>query len=1047
MFEPVSNKINFPDLEREILKFWETHKTFQKSLEQRRDGKEFVFYDGPPFATGLPHYGHLLAGTIKDIVPRYQAMRGHYVERRFGWDCHGLPVEYEMEQELKISGKRDIEKLGVDVFNEKCRSIVLRYTREWRQVVTRMGRWVDFDHDYKTMDLSYMESIWWVFKTLWDRKLIYEGNKILPYCPRCATPLSNFETNQGYEEVQDPAITVRFAVEGQPNTYILAWTTTPWTLPSNMALAVGAKITYVKIRDGADVYYLAKDRLPVYYKKDAAIEVLEELTGSGLVGFRYEPLFPYFAAKKTEGAFRVVAADFVSTEDGTGIVHIAPGFGEDDYQLGQKEKLPVVCPVDDEGRFMQAIPDYVGREVKEADADIMRRLKQEGKLVHLSTINHSYPHCWRCDTPLIYRAISTWFVRVEQIRDRIVAANKKINWMPDHLQEGRFGKWVEGARDWAISRNRYWGAPLPIWRNKDGSEIVCIGSVEELEKRSGKKVTDLHKHFVDKIEIPSERGGEPLRRIPEVLDCWFESGAMPYAQSHYPFENKERFEAHYPADFIAEGLDQTRGWFYTLNVLSTALFDQPAFKNVVVNGLVLAEDGRKMSKRLKNYPDPSYIIDGYGADALRLYMIHSPVVRAENLCFSEEGVKHSLRHLLIPWWNAYSFFVTYARIDKWSPENIRPSAIGQRQSDHLLDRWIRSSLERLTQDVVTAMDRYDLQQAVRPFVQFIEELTNWYIRRSRRRFWKSSDDADKAQAYATLYHVLLTLSKIAAPFVPFMSELIYRNLRTPDMPESVHLCDFPVADGSGRDKDLEEQMSLVMAVVGMGRQLRADFNLKVRQPLQGMHVICRDETRLSRLQALQELIVDELNVRKIWFGRNETELADLSAKPNFSRLGPKLGAMVKKAAQAIQKMSIDAMATLLDGKTVSLTVDGQQVELGPEDIIIERKPKEGLAVASEGDLVVALEMKLTPELIQEGLAREFVNKVQNMRKEADLDVVQRIRLVVSGDQEVAKAIEVHLEYIATETLSVECKQVQTVPEGAVTWDLNGHPCAILMKIE
>ncbi|HBA85396.1 MAG TPA: isoleucine--tRNA ligase [Verrucomicrobia bacterium] len=1061
MFEPASSKVNFPEMEREILKFWDLHKTFEKSLEQRRGGKEFVFYDGPPFATGLPHYGHLLAGTIKDIVPRYQAMRGYFVERRFGWDCHGLPVEFEMEQELKISGKRDIEKLGVDVFNEKCRSIVLRYTREWRQVVTRMGRWVDFDHDYKTMDLSYMESIWWVFKTLWDRNLIYEGNKILPYCPRCATPLSNFETNQGYAEVQDPAITVRFALDGRPNTYILAWTTTPWTLPSNMALAVGEKIAYVKIRDGVDEYYLAKDRLPVYYKNSSAYEVLEEVLGAALVGLKYEPLFPYFAAKKAEGAFRVAAADFVSTEDGTGVVHIAPGFGEDDYRLGLKEKLPAVCPVDDEGRFTQAVSDYAGREVKEADADIMRRLKQEGKLVHRSTINHSYPHCWRCDTALIYRAISTWFVRVEQFRDRIVEANKKIDWMPDHLQEGRFGKWIENARDWAISRNRYWGAPLPVWRNKDG-EMMCVGSVEELEKLSGQKATDLHKHFVDKIEIPSAKGGAPLRRIPEVLDCWFESGAMPYAQSHYPFENKERFEAHFPADFIAEGLDQTRGWFYTLNVLSTALFDQPAFKNVVVNGLVLAEDGRKMSKRLKNYPDPSQIVDNFGADALRLYLIHSPVVRAENLCFSEEGVKHSLRHLLIPWWNAYSFFVTYARIDEWKPEDgKRKTEDGRGETDevpncklqianckspNLLDRWILSSLERLTQEVVGAMDRYDLQQAVRPFVQFVEELTNWYIRRSRRRFWKSSDDADKAQAYATLYHVLLTLSKIAAPFVPFMSEAIYRNLRTPDMPESVHLCDFPVTDGAGRDKDLEEQMSLAMAAVGMGRQLRADFNLKVRQPLLGLHVICRDETRLQRLMALQELIVDELNVRKIWFGRNETELADLSAKPNFSRLGPRLGSMVKKASQAIQKMTVDDMASLLDGKAVTLTVEGQPVEFEPEDIIIERKPKEGLAVASEGDLVVALEMNLTPELVQEGLAREFVNKVQTMRKEADLDVVQRIKLVVAGDKEVLSAIETHREYIAAETLSVECNPAETVPDGGVAWDLNGHACHILMKM-
>ena len=1043
MFDPVSNKVSFPEMEQEILRFWKEHDTFKKSLEQRKNAPEFVFYDGPPFATGLPHYGHLLAGTIKDIVPRYQTMRGHYVERRFGWDCHGLPVEYEMEQELKISGKRDIEKMGVDVFNEKCRSIVLRYTREWEQVVTRMGRWVDFEHDYKTMDMSYMESIWWVFKSLWAKNLIYEGNKILPYCPRCATPLSNFETNQGYEEVQDPAITIRFAIEGQPRSYILAWTTTPWTLPSNMALAVGPAIRYVKVQDGDDQYILARDRLAVYYKKTEDVRVLKEVDGSALVGLRYEPLFPYFADAKKEGAFRVVAADFVSTEDGTGIVHIAPGFGEDDYRLGQAEKLPTVCPVDEEGRFTSAIPDYQGREVKEADADIMKRLKTEGKLVHRSTIVHSYPHCWRCDKPLIYRAISTWFVRVEQIRDRIVANNQPIHWVPDHLRDGRFGKWLEGARDWAISRNRYWGAPLPVWRNAEG-EMVCVGSAGELEELSGQKVEDLHKHFVDKIEIPSQKGGGPLRRIPEVLDCWFESGSMPYAQSHYPFENKDRFEAHFPADFIAEGLDQTRGWFYTLMVLSTSLFDKPAFRNVIVNGLILAEDGKKMSKRLKNYPDPAYMLDTYGADALRIYMIYSPVVRAENLCFSEEGVKHALRHLLIPLWNSYSFFVTYARIDDWNPET------GRRESDseekgNLLDRWILSSLERLTGEVVRAMDVYDLQQAVRPFVRFIEDLTNWYIRRSRRRFWKSTDDEDKARAYATLYEVLLKLSKIAAPFVPFVSEAIYRNLRTAGMPESVHLCDFPTTDGRGRNLDLEALMDDVITVVGLGRQLRADRNLKVRQPLKGLHVVCRNADRLKRIEPLEDAIVEELNVREVWFSHNETDLATFSAKANFSRLGPRLGPQVKKVAQKIQQLDADSLARALNGESIRLDLDGQECVLAPEDLVIDRKPKEGLAVASERELVVALEVDLTLELVREGLAREFVNKVQNMRKTADLDVTQRIAIVFSGDEEVREAVEEHGDYIRNETLAVKCEYAENPGGEASAWDLNGHPSSIRME--
>lgn len=1037
MFEPVSNKVDFQKLETDVLKFWKEHDTFKKSLDLRRGAPEFVFYDGPPFATGLPHYGHLLAGTIKDIVPRYQTMRGHYVERRFGWDCHGLPVEYEMEQELKISGKRDIETMGVDVFNEKCRGIVLRYTREWREIVNRMGRWVDFDHDYKTMDKPYMESIWWVFRALWDKDLIYEGNKILPYCPRCATPLSNFETNQGYADVQDPAITVRFAVAGEQRTYLLAWTTTPWTLPSNLALAVGRDLRYVKVRDGEDTYVLAKDRVGVYYHKEGTFEVVEELDGAKLVGLKYEPLFPYFEKLKADGAFRVCAADFVSTEDGTGIVHIAPGFGEDDNRLGKAENLPIVCPVDEEGRFTAEVSDYVGREVKEADGDIMKRLKGEGKLVHRSTIQHSYPHCWRCDAPLIYRAISTWFVRVEQMRERILAANRETHWVPEHLRDGRFGKWLEGARDWAISRNRYWGAPLPVWRNKQG-ETICIGSVAELEQLTGRKVEDLHKHFVDKIEIPSKKGGDPLRRIPEVLDCWFESGSMPYAQSHYPFENKEHFEAHFPADFIAEGLDQTRGWFYTLMVLSTALFEKPAFKHVIVNGLVLAEDGRKMSKRLKNYPDPVYMLNTYGADALRLYMIHSPVVRAENLCFSEEGVKHALRHLLIPLWNAYSFFVTYARIDKW-----QPTAQGAKTaSGHLLDRWIHSALERLTQDVVHAMDGYDLQQAVRPFVQFVEDLTNWYIRRSRRRFWKSSDDADKAQAYATLYEVLMRLCRIAAPFVPFVSEAIYRNLRTPDMPESVHLCDFPVSDGSARDHRLEEQMDDVMSAVGMGRQLRADRNLKVRQPLQGMHVVCRDRARLERIRELSALVAEELNVKTVWFSENESELAHFNAKANFARLGPRFGKSVKKVAGAIQALDASVLEQLLGGQKATIRVDGEEVVLEPDDVVVERKPKEGLAVSSVGNLVVALEVDLSQELLREGLAREFVNKVQSMRKTAELDVAQRIVLTYSGDEAVREAVEEHRSYIQEETLSIQCTFAEDTGAGSLDWDINGHACRI-----
>jgi isoleucyl-tRNA synthetase len=1026
-------KLDFPTLEHEVLAFWKEADVFRRSVESRLKEREFVFYDGPPFATGLPHYGHLLAGTIKDVIPRYQTMRGFRVERRFGWDCHGLPVEYEVEQALKVGGKRDIEKIGVAVFNEQCRSIVLRYTREWRDIVTRMGRWVDFDHDYKTMDPAYMESIWWVFKRLWDLGLIYEGRKVLPYCPRCATPLSNFETNQGYEEVQDPAITVRFRVEGKPHAWILAWTTTPWTLPSNLALAVGADIPYVWVRDGQEEYLLARERVPAVFKKERP-EVIREVQGTELAGLRYEPLFDYFKPLVQQGAFRVITADFVSTEEGTGVVHMAPGFGEEDHRAALAAGLPVVCPMDDEGRFTAEVSDYAGQEVKKADPAIIRRLKAEGKLVHQTTIRHAYPHCWRCDTPLLYRGVSTWFVKVESFRDRLIACNRQVHWVPEHLRDGRFGRWLEQARDWAISRNRYWGTPLPIWQSADGQERICVGSIAELERLTGSRVTDLHKHFVDALEIPSPTGRGVLRRVPEVLDCWFESGAMPYAQAHYPFENREAFEAHFPADFIAEGLDQTRGWFYTLLVLSTALFDRPAYRHVVVNGLVLAADGRKMSKRLKNYPDPSALMETYGADAVRLYMLQSPVVRAEDLRFSEEGVKQVMRDVLIPLWNAYLFFATYAEIDRWEPS---PAA---EAPSHPLDRWILSSLQTLIRDVTAAMDAYDLQRAVRPFVAFIDDLTNWYIRRSRRRFWKSQDDADKRSAYATLYRVLLDLTRVAAPFIPFLSESLYRRLRTDGMPESVHLCDFPAYEDSLRDEALEDQMRRTMQVVALGRQLRAEHDLKVRQPLARLHIASRNPEVLASLRAMAEVLSDELNVKETRFSERTEGLATLRVKPNWPRLGPRLGPRIRAAAAALSALSPEVAETLAGGGTGTLVLDGETVTIGPEDVTIEAVPIPGLVVTAAEGVVVALETALTPDLISEGLAREFINRVQNLRKAADLQVTQRIRLRVEAPKDLRRAIERHAETIRQETLCEELIWVEEASGEAVS--INQYSCRI-----
>lgn len=1037
-FKNISNQVNFPALECEVLEFWKESGIFEKSLKQRKGGPEYVFYDGPPFATGLPHYGHLLAGTIKDVVPRYQTMRGNYVERSFGWDCHGLPVENEMEKVLKLQSKRDIEAYGVDKFNEACRSIVLRYTSEWETVVTRMGRWVDFRRGYRTMDRNFMESVWWVFKALWDKGLVYEGYKILPYCPRCATPLSNFETNQGYKEVVDPAITIRFKLRDEENSYILAWTTTPWTLPSNLALAVGPEVDYVKVKDGAEFFYLAENRLGAYYRETP--EIVWRGKGADLAGRRYEPLFNYFAELDAQGAFQVLCGDFVSISDGTGIVHCAPGFGEDDNALCKAAGLPEVCPIDAECRFTDEIPDYAGRAVKETDKEIIQRLKDEGKLVRRDQIRHSYPHCWRDDGPLIYRTISTWFVRAEQLRDRMVKNNQSINWVPAHLRDGRFGKWLENARDWAISRNRFWGTPLPIWRNPEG-EVIVPGSVAELEKLTGRKIEDLHKHFIDKLEIPSPTGKSPLKRVEEVFDCWFESGSMPYARMHYPFENKKQFEEHFPADFIAEGLDQTRGWFYTLVVLASALFDRPPFKNVLVNGLILAENGQKMSKRLKNYPDPMVVVNTYGADALRLFMLGSQVVRAEDLKFSEAGVKEILRGVMIPMWNALSFFTTYANVDGYEPPagEVQPPA----KASNVLDRWILSSASQMVEEIRGELDAYNLQKAANRFSRFIDDLTNWYIRRSRRRFWKSSDDADKREAYRTLHYVLLTFAKTAAPFIPFTTEAIYRTLRTKEMPESVHLCDYPEPNDC-RDEYLEKQMELTMTAVSSGRFLRTANNLKVRQPLAKAVLASPDAASRKMLEETAWIVAEELNVKSVEFSDDEEALVRRSAKANFKVLGSRLGKNMKEAAAKIQALTGREIGDVLAGKPYKLVLaDGIEAEITAEDLVVQREEKPGLVAASENGITIALATELTPELEGEGFARELVSKIQNLRKEKGFDVTDRIRVVCSVPEKREAALEANRAYICEETLAVA---FETGPaENGAEADVNGESCRISVE--
>ncbi len=1038
MFKPVSNKVQFPKMEEDILDFWAQEGIFQKSLAQNAQGERYRFYDGPPFATGLPHYGHLLAGTIKDIVPRYQTMRGKYVERRFGWDTHGLPIEALAQEALGVSGTPEIKALGVDKFNEQCRSMVLKYVAEWRKTVTRMGRWVDFEHDYKTMNPDFMETIWWVFKQLWEQGRVYKSHRIMPYSWKLSTPLSNFEAGSNYKDVQDPTVTVRtkaLSAESEamkallarePTVYLLIWTTTPWTLPENLMMCAGAAIDYVAVRDVTDperpVYLMAKARLPHIFKKPEQYEIVLEVKGSELKGITYEPIFPYFADLASEGAFRVLNDDYVTTDDGVGIVHIAPAYGEDDFRVcRQAGMLAIADPLDASCNFTDKLPEYAGRFCKDCDKDIIKRLKAEGKLVHQATITHSYPFCDRTDTPLVYRAIDAWYVKVEDLHEKLVANNAQVHWTPEYVGDKRFGNWLKDARDWNISRNRFWGSCIPVWINDaDPDDMICVGSIAELEALSGVKVTDLHKHFVDKIAIVKD--GKTYHRTPEVLDCWFESGSMPYAQQHYMGgadgkPDLASFADFFPADFIAEGLDQTRGWFYTLMLLGTMLFGEAPYKNVVVNGLVLAEDGKKMSKRLKNYPDPTLMLDTYGADAIRLYLIYSPVVRAENLKFSENGVKQLLRDLLIPWWNAYSFFVTYANVDGFNDAEVMAP-----DSENVLDRWICSSMETLIADVTAAMDAYDLQKAVRPFVAFVEDLTNWYIRRSRRRFWKSQDDADKLSAYRTLRYVLVQLSKVAAPFTPFIADEIYRNLKGASDPESVHLCAFPVPNAAARDLALEKRMADVQAVVTLARQLRVDNDLKVRQPLAALKLAGGD------VQGLEALIEDELNVRRVEFVADETELCEVTFKANFKTLGKRCGAKMKAVAAAIAAMK---------GFSGTATVEG--VELAAEDVLVTRTPKSGMVVASEGAIVVGLETALTPELVAEGLAREFVSHVQNLRKLADFEVTQRITVKVDADLELQAALTAHADYVKGETLALALDFTAVTGEDV---ELNGHVARI-----
>lgn len=1010
-YSAVKPDVQLAKQEETILEFWDQEKIFQRSMDPQGK-KTYSFYDGPPFATGLPHYGHLLAGVLKDVVPRYWTMKGYTVPRRFGWDCHGLPVEYEINKAHKIESRKDILKMGVANYNNACRSIVKRYSEEWKITVRRVGRWVDMENPYFTMDVSFMQSVWWVFQELFKKGLIYEGYKVVPYSVGISTPLSNFEANLNYKMVQDPALTVKFKVANQADTYLLAWTTTPWTLPSNLALAVGLEIDYVKVKEKSSGHtlILAQALLAGTFKDpDNEVEVLEMVKGKDLVDLTYAPLFPYFGDRAEKGAFRVISSDHVTTDSGTGIVHMAPAFGEEDYYACAKAGIPIVNPVDDDGMFTAEVPDYQGKRVKDADKDIIADLKKRGHILKQDTIQHSYPFCYRSDTPLIYRAVSSWFVAVEKIKENLVANNKNTAWVPDHLRDGRFGNWLENARDWAISRNRFWGTPLPIWRNAEG-EVICVGSRDELEKLSGKKIDDLHIEFVDNVTIPSPTGKSDLKRVEGVLDCWFESGSMPYAQWGYPNTNVEEFKKAFPADFIAEGLDQTRGWFYTLSVIGTALFNQAPFKNVVVNGLVLAEDGRKMSKSLKNYPDPMEVLGQHGADALRLYLIDSPVVKAQEIKFSEKGVYDVVRKILLRWWNSYSFFANYANIDGFVPKG------DAKKSPNILDQWVLSRLNGLIANTHNEMDAYRLYNVVPHLLQFIEDLTNTYIRFNRSHFWQDGMPEEKRFAYETLHEVLTTLSRLMAPFAPFMAEVTYKNLSQvlAHKKDSVHLESFPVADLSMLRPELEEAVKAMDALVTLGRNHREKIAVKAKIPLREIKIIHRSAQVLETLKKFEPYFIDELNFRTVKYDANEDHYVQITAKANFPVLGKRLGPKMKTVGAGIQKLSLDSLLKLEKGETV--LVEGEEIQLS--DVEIRRGPKGDNPNMSVHQVVsIEVDPTVTPEQEREGLAREIMRKIQVARKTADFQMDDKITLEIACDGALLEALQAHEGMIVAETLT------------------------------
>jgi isoleucyl-tRNA synthetase len=992
---------DLPAVERAVLDYWAADKTFEASVDQRPAGEngsnEYVFYDGPPFANGLPHYGHLFTGYVKDLVPRYQTMRGHRVERRFGWDCHGLPAEVEAEKQLGITAKAQIVELGMEKFNDACRTSVLKYTQDWERYVTRQARWVDFADDYKTLDPAYMESVLWAFKTLHDKGLVYEGFRVLAYCWRCETPLSNTETRMDdvYRDRQDPALTVWFQLETGEKVGV--WTTTPWTLPSNLALAVGPDIEYAVLERDGEKFLVGAARVGAYAKELEGYEQTGTVYGRELVGRRYTPLFDFLVEQAGPNAFQVLGAEFVTTEDGTGVVHLAPAFGEDDQNVCNAAGIPTIVTVDDHTRFTSLVPPYAGEQVFDVNKPVIRELKDRGVVLRQDTYNHSYPHCWRCDTPLVYKAVSSWFVAVTQFRERMVELNQEINWTPGHVKDGSFGKWLANARDWSISRNRFWGSPIPVWKSDDPQypRVDVYGSVADLERDFGVTVTDLHRPFIDELTRPNPddpTGRSVMRRVPEVLDCWFESGSMPFAQVHYPFENKDWFEHHYPGDFIVEYIGQTRGWFYTMHVLATALFDRPAFRNCLSHGILQGADGRKMSKSLRNYPDVYEVFDTHGSDAMRWMLMSSPVLRGGDMPVTEPAIRDAVRQVLLPLWNVWYFFTLYANADGHE-------ARLRSDSTHLLDRYVLAKTGELVSGVQRQLDDYDISGACASVRSYLDALTNWYVRRSRDRFW--GGDAD---AFDTLATVLETLCRVVAPLAPLTAEEIWRGLTGE---RSVHLTDWPDASAFPADHDLVASMDSIRDAASAALSLRKAQGLRVRLPLAKLTVATPGA---ATLRPFAELLADEVNVKAVEFSDDVAAYSQqvLTVVPRV--LGPRVGKSVQQVIKAVKTGDW----SLLDGAPVAAGVTLQE---GEYELKLVAADAEQSAPLPGGAGVVVLDTEVTPELAAEGLARDVVRVVQQARRDAGLDVSDRIRLTLSASPEITAAVTTHRAFVGAEVLA------------------------------